>query len=209
MSAGTLSPPQAPVCLTRSYVSRDIKGGTVVAEEVLDLEVHLSRLLDPDDYRCVVTPCRRCNGGRMHAHSLRERLLLPGAREAPVERVTIRLFRCAEDSCRAVFTVLPAFIARHLWRSWKTVDDVLRRDRPAPATTKRRWRARCLSDATRLVQSFMSLALPPVREALSREKPLTRSSFVEALKRFVSSPESLFALTASWIHRLEPGIRLM
>ena len=57
MSATTLPPPSPPVCLTRSYKSRNQKGGTVIAEGVRDLETHRRMLLDPDAYRSVIGSC--------------------------------------------------------------------------------------------------------------------------------------------------------
>src|SRR4051812_43656196 len=43
-------PPEPEDCLTCSRASR-YKGGTLVAEEVLDLAAHLQRIADPDGYR--------------------------------------------------------------------------------------------------------------------------------------------------------------
>jgi hypothetical protein len=59
MSAATLSPPQPPGCLTRSYVSRGVRGGTIIAEDVYDLAEHRNRLADPDTYCCVACPKSR------------------------------------------------------------------------------------------------------------------------------------------------------
>jgi hypothetical protein len=111
-----LLPP--PACLTRTYASRGIKGGTVIAEEVIERSEHERRLLDPGTYREVVTPCVACKGTSLHAHCFRTRTLRPAARGAPSVIITIRLYLC---TCGAVFTVLPAFVARHLWRAWKTI----------------------------------------------------------------------------------------
>jgi hypothetical protein len=210
MSAQTLAPPPPAVCLTSSYVSRRIKGGTVIAQDVLDLEEHRKRLADPDDYRAVVGSCLRCDSERLHAHCFRERKLRPASPEEPPERVDVRLFRCATKSCGAVFTVLPAFIARHLWRAWETVEDVARRKLKAPATTATRWLARLESDASELLDIFMtSSSGPAVDERLSESRLQTREAFLEALKPLLRGLTSSFALTAAWIHRLEPGLRLM
>jgi hypothetical protein len=176
---------------------------------VLDLEEHRKRLADPDDYRAVVGPCRSCGSERLHAHCFRERKLRPASPEDPPERVDVRLFRCATKSCGAVFTVLPAFVARHLWRAWETVENVVRRNLKAPPVTAARWLARLESDASELADTFMSSGGPTVDERLSGSRPETRETFLEALKPLLRRLTSTFALTAAWIHRLEPGLRLM
>jgi len=208
MSARTLPPPLPPVCLTRTYLSRGVKGGTVIAEDVLDPEIHRRRLLDPDAYRQQVSPCRRCGGAILHAHCFRQRQLRPARSESePTVVVAIRLYRCASRSCGAVFTVLPAFVARHLWRAWETVTAVTRRGLPAPKTTKRRWLARLSSDARQLVETFTSAAEQRVRDVLSKAHAPTRHDFLDALEPVVGRP--LLALVAAWIHRLSAGLRLM
>jgi hypothetical protein len=40
----------------------------------------------------------------------------------PVVRVAQYL--CAADECSATWRILPMFLARHLWRAWKTVERV-------------------------------------------------------------------------------------
>jgi hypothetical protein len=145
------------VCLVRSYKSRGVKGGTFIAEDVMDLETHLRRLLDPDAYRAVIGLCPNCGGDCIHALCFRERILRPAdSAERPLI-VEIRLFRCAPRNCGAVFTVLPAFIARHLWRAWKTVEATSAGQQQPPETTRRRWLSRLASNASQLVQTFASL----------------------------------------------------
>ena len=213
MSGATLPPPPAPpIVLTRSYKSRKIKGGTVIAEQVLDLETHKEKLLVPDDYRSVIGACSACGVARLHAHSFRERILRRGSPKDPRTTVTIRLFRCARRGCGAVFTVLPAFLARHLWRAWKTVREVTAEKALAPRTTRQRWLERLGSSAAQLVEILAALTATllgsPALE-LSRE-PITRRALLEALSETGSGCEhSEFESTAAWIHRLEPGIRLL
>ena len=43
-------PPEPEDCLIHSRVSR-YKGGTLIAEDVLDLATHGRRIVDPDGYR--------------------------------------------------------------------------------------------------------------------------------------------------------------
>jgi hypothetical protein len=187
-----------------SYLSRGIKGGTVIAEDVLDLAEHEERLLDPDSYR--PEECRNCGHDKNHAHCFRERTLRGGDPNAPLLIVEIRLYRCAD--CGAVLTVLPAFIARHLWRTWETVENVTTGKESAPKATSARWLARLGSDAWQLVQLFTTTVQGAVINALLRSPPLDRQGFVGILKPFLVR-SSLFALSAAWIHRLEAGVRLM
>lgn len=207
-----MPPPPPPVCLVRSYKSRGLKGGTVIAEDVLDLETHQRRLADPDGYRAVVGPCLNCGGEHIHAHCFRERTLRPAnAGEARLV-VAIRLFRCATRSCRAVFTVLPAFIARHLWRAWTTVEKSTSGEERPPRMTLRRWLSRLASDASDLVQSFASLGSGVLEASFLREisRSSTRCEVVRAAKDAISLPcGRVFSAIASWIHRLLRGIRLM
>jgi len=205
MSANTLPPPQPPECLTRSYLSRGIKGGTIIAEDVLDLAEHRRRLLNADSYR--PDECRNCGDVRNHAHCFRERTLRgadPRRRPLVVE---IRLYRCA--CCGAVFTVLPAFIARHLWRAWKTVERVARGEELAPKKTMERWFSRLESDASQLVQVFTASVQGALSDALQRSRPSVREAFIALVKPFLAAGSSIFDRIAAWIHRLEAGVRLM
>ena len=209
MSAVTLSPPRPPVCLTRSYVSRGIKGGTLIAEDVTTLEEHRRRLESPDGYR--LAGCHACGCPTVHAYCFRERKLRPASPDEDPLIVEIRLFRCAERSCGAVFTVLPAFVARHLWRSWETVEEVVSgKDDSPPRRTLRRWVSRLGSDAWQLIEVFTASVTGTVTRLLTTPRPATRSGFVATLSRVLRSDQgSVFAAIAGWIHRLEAGIRLM
>lgn len=211
MSAATLPPPLPPICLTRSSKSRGHKGGTVIAEDVLDLETHRKRLLDPDDYRSVITSCWSCGTSRLHALCFRERVLRGAVGKAPgVE--TVRLYRCALKTCGAVFTVLPAIIARQLWRLWNTVEQATAGNLDVPRTTRRRWRSRLQSSASPLTQILCAQARSLSGDLFRSKLPgvRNRSALIEA---FHSSLRALsvhpFALLAAWIQRLQPGIRLM
>lgn len=205
MSADTLPPPQPPECLRRSYLSRGIKGGTIIAEDVFDLEEHRKRLLDPDGYR--PQHCLNCSCHRNHAHCFRERILRQADSSQPPIVVQIRLFACA--CCGAIFTILPAFIARHLWRTWKTVESVVSGRERAPQTTTARWFSRLGSDALQLVQVFNVSIQGAVSEALVRSRPSIRALFVDVIKPFLRASSSHFARITAWIHRLAPGVRLM
>ncbi|MFQ5515900.1 MAG: hypothetical protein ACE5FG_15945 [Myxococcota bacterium] len=186
-------------------MSKGIKGGTIIAEDVLDLADHEERLLDPDSYR--PEECRNCGHDKIHAHCFRERILREADPREPPLRVDIRLFSCA--SCRAVFTILPAFIARHLWRAWETVERVARGEDLAPKETMDRWFSRLESDASQLVQVFTASVQGAVSDALLRRRPSAREAFIALVKPFLGRRSSLFARLGAWIHRLEAGVRLM
>jgi hypothetical protein len=206
MSACTLPPPLPPVCLLRAYKSRGVKGGTVIAEDVRDLETHRQRLLDPDGYR---PPCWSC-GSKPHALCFRERILRPASPDERPLIERIRLYYC--PACGAVFTVLPAVIARHLWRLWKTVEDVSTKGAEAPQTTTARWFSRLSSSAARLVQALLAVGSHLLGRKLTSllGKVRTRWELVEAvIASNAVSVDQPFADLAGWIHRLEKGIRLM
>jgi hypothetical protein len=125
---------------------------------------------------------------------------------------TIRLFICASDECRAVFTVLPAVIARHLWRLWKTVEEVSSQKKEAAPSTTRRWLLRLASSALELVQALLALGGSVVGAALSSLLPQVRSRrmLAEAVLAAGAVPSAHpFAGLAGWIHRIQPGVRLM
>ena len=65
MSQDRLPHPQAPRYLERRYGSSQ-KGGTLIAEDVRDLETHERRLCDPDGYR--PRRCPRCGHDVLHVH---------------------------------------------------------------------------------------------------------------------------------------------
>jgi hypothetical protein len=141
------SPSSAPkACLNRPYTSSQ-KGGTLIAEDVWDLETHERRLGSPDTYR--PSGCLRC-GARVHIHDLRPRQL----RDDPAVSTDVIRFRCADrEQCGAAWLILPAFLARHLWRSWSAVENAVESARrsPVPARTRRRWKDRLASSARLLV----------------------------------------------------------
>jgi hypothetical protein len=208
MSADTLPPPLPPVCLLRTYLSRGVKGGTVIAEDVDDLEVHRRRILDPEAYR--PSSCWCCGRERPHAHCFRERILRPASPNDPPLIEAIRLYFC--PGCGAVFTVLPAVIARHLWRLWKTVEDVSTKRSVAPPTTMARWFSRLSCSAARLVQALLAMGSHLLGRRLTSllGKVSTRGELLEAVIVCRAVPaKHPFAGLGGWIHRLERGLRLM
>jgi hypothetical protein len=96
------------------------KGGTLIAEHVHDVATHERLLLDLDGYRPDL--CLRCGGDVVHAHDYAERRPR-GAPDVAAE-IRIRRYICANKECQATWRILPAFLARHLWRVWPTVERV-------------------------------------------------------------------------------------
>jgi hypothetical protein len=184
----------------------------VIAEAVLDLETHQACLADPDAYRSVIGECLHCGSPTLHAHCFRTRILRAAGSEAKPRVVEIRLYRCALRPCGAVFTVLPAFIARHLWRAWKTVEESAAGEQTPPRSTLVRWLGRLASEAAQLVQSFVSLGQGVLEASFLRQvcASSTRWQVVAAAGGALAlSSGRVFSTIAGWIHRLARGVRLM
>lgn len=207
MSRDRLPPPAPPECLVRPYPSSQ-KGGTLIAEDVHDMQEHARRLCDPDGYR---PPwCPRCGHGVLHVHGYRERVLLAYP-ETPVATVVVH--QCARAACGATWRILPAFIARRLWRAWVTVETETLHGTPSPsrppvpATTVRRWLARLASSARHLVQ-VLAAAGDAALTVIAAGVGLDASRGQLAQAADVRGAERLASL-AVLAHRLCPGARLM
>ena len=199
-------PPGWGACLDRPYSSSQ-KGGTIIASEVGDLATHERWMRSPGLYR--PRACLRCAAG-LHIHDYRPRQL----RSDPGASTEIVRFRCSDTGCAATWQVLPAFIARHLWRSWRVVEAVVMPSAEAfdvPETTQRRWLSRLRLSARALVV-LLAMASSPVLDALVRSTGLgaTRGELVTRFTAVLRPPTSArLAELAELIHRLEPGMRLM
>ena len=209
-----MAPPAAEACLVQSRTAK-YKGGTLIAEDVRDVPTHLRRLADPDGYR--QTACARCLHPVVHVHSYAERQLLADGGGVPVVRVVVYI--CAHAACGATWRVLPLFLARHLWRTWRTVARVVEpAETPAPARaptvparTQRRWRARFASAARQLVV-LLATCGGVVLTAIAMRVGLdaTRAALVVAHARAAAvAPEARLSALAAIVHRLERGLRLM
>lgn len=199
------APPAAETCLVLSDTSRGRKGGTLIDERVRDLATHEAMLKDPGSYR--PAECR-CGCTRLHLHDRRERK----ARGTGSAVVTVRIFLCAR--CSATWRVLPAFLARCLWRTWEVVEAALitgddERRCPVPARTVQRWHARMAQAALAATQALATSGDPLLRavaQGMGLEAP--RSALAAAYAAAVEKTSSLASL-AVLLHRLSPGLRLM
>jgi transposase-like protein len=202
-------------CLTTSYCSKPRqKGGTLLAEDVLTLDVHRRRLADPDLYR--PSCCPTCKNDVMHAHGFRGRRLR-GDPDSPCE--DIRRYRCR--ACGAIWQVLPACIARCLHRRWCVVQSGLVQAEQLepegqeirvriPAGTLKRWMGRIRSSASALVHV---LACAGREIAAALQGLIVACSRVELLdllsgKGLIPCRDKLACLSCL-IHRLAPGIRVL
>lgn len=206
-------PPSAEGCLEESRMSR-FKGGTLIDEAIRDLEAHLRQMCDPERYR--PKQCPRCGGCVLHVHSYPERH--PHGESGWPAVIPIIQYICAFKKCRATWRILPSFLARHLWRAWKTVERVIKPDDtptarapPIADRTQRRWKARAHSAALSVILLFSSTG-SAVLEAMASRLGLDASR-IELVDEYTEhagiSPGARCEAIAAVIHRLERGIRLM
>ena len=211
MSQNRLPPPDREACLVRLRPSSQ-KGGTIIAEDVTDPATHDRRICNPDAYRPAF--CPNCGGGRLHVHDYRERIL----RAEPAEPVA-RVVRHECVGCKAIWQILPAFLARHLWRSWRVVERTLTGAGPSetgrwprvPKRTQRRWGARWLRPAQFLVQVLTACgeaAWAVLAGVLSSEARCADLVIAYAGGRATPAGERL-ASVAALVYRLQPKVRLM
>jgi hypothetical protein len=120
--------------------------------------------------------------------------------------VPILVFICA--ACRATFRVLPAFLARCLWRTWDVIEQEVqvtprrRETPPVPPRTVQRWRSR-LAQAARMPVQVLVVAGGWLREMAERVG-------VDASRgELVSAFDNDFTALAALLHRVAPGVRLM
>ena len=208
---GTAPP---PACLKSTYACKPgQRGGTLIADDVSDLQQHRERMKDADGYR--PEACPLC-GRRLHAHDTRPRTLNDQP-DSPEE--DIRRYRCRP--CRAVWQVLPAVIARYLHCTWNAVQSALEpateesratdtEALPRPASrTIRRWRQRLRSSAVVLTQAVSETGAA-VRAVLGVVGiDCSRAVLLEALAEAeILEPQHKLQDLACWVHLLVPGLRL-
>lgn len=123
-------------------------------------------------------------------------------------------------TCEAIWQVLPAFIARHLWRTWRVVAHTLTPDDGRPSSeqsqhwpkvssrTARRWRARWQRPAHALGQIFAASGEVAWAVLAGRLRPdATCADLVAAYAGGHAGPP--VAAMAALIYRLQPKVRLM
>ena len=201
------APPAADSCLVSSYASRGgtgQKGGTLIDETVIDLAAHEARMKNPASYR--PAECR-CGGDRLHLHDRRDRKVRGGA---GIAVVSVVIFLCAK--CSATWRVLPAFLARCLWRTWGVVEAALfegEQPVPVPTRTVQRWHARLAQAAIAATQALATSGDASLRAVAQRVGlAASRVALVEMYATAVETSSRLAPL-ATLLHRLSPGLRLM
>lgn len=135
----------------------------------------------------------------------------------PVVRVV--QYQCAEAACGATWRILPAFLARHLWRAWKTVERVAlpggepppSAAPPIPERTRSRWRTR-LAAAARVLVVLLAASGGQALESVAAQVGLdaSRAELVQGYAERIDVPRGArLAAVAAVTHQLERGIRLM
>ena len=199
------SPPDLEAWLDAAYPSSQ-KGGTLIEPAVRELETHEAWMRAPGRYR--PAECLRC-GATLHIHDYRPRQL----RGDPWEVTQVVRFLCCNEACRATWQVLPMFIARHLWRTWRVVEHAVEPESstPIPAATVARWRSR-LDLGARLLVTLLATASKAVLDAIVQLVGLdvTRAELVRTFAREMRTADGeCLAEIAELVHRLQRGVRLM
>lgn len=194
-------PPPSPLCLERRDPSSQ-KGGTLIAGDVTDRASHEDRLCDGDSYR--PAECLRCHCCVLHVHDYPWRVT-----RADPDAPGVRIIRFICAMCEATWRIVPGFLVRHLWRTWKTVETALgmrartRDQPPVPKRTVRRWRSRLHSAAGEMGKALSSSEDAEVVKAVRRAGPAaTRLDVVVALGTGL-------AVVAALLHRVAAGVRVM
>lgn len=182
---------------------RKQKGGTLILREVRTLAEHGEALRDPDRIR--PERCPGCGHPRVHVHERRARVFRGEAGRRPKVELVILIVRCAFKACRAVWRLLPIFVARFLRRRWRTIAELLRGSRPAARRTLERWLARLRSSGAAIVAALGGSGLPSLRVlAAHLGRGATRLEVLDA----VGGLDALAGL-AALLHELAPQVRLL
>jgi hypothetical protein len=189
------------------------RGGTLIAEDVWDPVEHRLKVAHPDGYR--PDGCPRCQG-LLYGHGCRSRTLRDQPDRAAEE---IRRYLCS--MCRAVWQVLPAFLARHLHRTWGAIQSRLvaagaiertgaERRVAAKPTTTARWLDRLQATAIVLTQALVECGEEVGSVVRQLGIGCSRQDLVEGLAAvgLVEQRHKLGEL-ACWIDRVVPGVRVM
>jgi hypothetical protein len=151
-------------------------------------------------------------------HDYRERIL----RAEPGEPVA-RVVRHACVGCAAIWQILPAFIARCLWRTWHVLEHTVTGPAPAsvardtprwppvPERTQRRWQARWRRPAQVVAQVLAACGHATWAALAAGLAPGATCAEVVAVYAGAQAtpPGQRLAAVAALIDRLAPGMRLM
>jgi hypothetical protein len=174
-------------------------GGTVIAAHVVTLAQHEAALANPD----LVRPreCAACKWPTLHVHERRSRKL-DGLGSASTD---ILIFRCAR--CQVVWRVLPALLARHLWRTWDAISIALDKGHnrsTTPMRTLLRWLQRLCEHARMLIVVLGQWGPACPRAVAELGVDATRRHVIEAYGGF-----GRLADLAQIVDHLVPGVRVM
>lgn len=125
----------------------------------------------------------------------------------------IRRYTC--PSCGGAVQVLPGFVGRHLWRSWRVVEAVCVVPSQWPlamtvaSRTRRRWRERAGLAAFYLLQVLSAVRLAALTEQVVRVGlDATRRALLVAFVPLAGALGAC-AMLANLLNRLRPGLRVM
>lgn len=202
-----IAPP--PACLERER-RRSQVGGTLIVDDIIDIPTHEMRIRNPDGYR--PKECPSCHHRILHLHDYRERVL-----RGDPERTHIRIARYKCVACKAVWRMLPMFVARWLWRSWRVVEaETMSRARSIlrpsiPLRTAQRWLARLETSAQRLIFMIIESTFPWTKSFVNELRgEQSRSAFIQAYAIAAGSvPGARFSHPAAVVHRLGSETRLL
>lgn len=144
--------------------------------------------------------------------------MVSGAGDTRTAEVTeTQRVRCADrEHCGAAWQLLPAFLARHLWRRWQVVEEAAvgpsRAAAPVvPKQTLRRWGGRLASSAAALITVLARAATSRVARLLRNVRHDDRRlDLVTAYTTvFEAQPGQRLGALAGLVHRIVPGVRLM
>lgn len=171
----------------------------MIAAHIVTLAQHEASLANPD----LVRPhdCSACKWPILHVHERRSRKL-DGLGSASTE---ILIFRCAR--CQVVWRVLPALLARHLWRTWAAIGDALDDAHSRNTTPKRtllRWLQRLCELARMLIVVLGQWGPTCPRAVAELGLDATRRNVIEAFGGF-----GRLAGLAQLVDHLVPGVRVM
>jgi hypothetical protein len=150
-------------------------------------------------------------------HDYRERKILEALL---VLIVRVVRFVCANSDCRATWQVLPAFMPRHLWWTWRTIEQETTTDSTeetdnserGPSTrTRQRWLQRLRASAGQLLRLLMARAQHSVRAVVGKlGVEASRAQLVASLQGVMSvSSGRRYGTVAALIDDMERGVRLM